>query len=578
MIKSSQRNPVIKNDTVQCDITANVQQWLICHMIKWHVFAMVILCSIGMIFHVCYVLYELFIQNMSGQSYYDPCLYCGKPSNNISHHNIVDVHLMEYDTITLFTEDNHKHLSEEEHYVRPEFKPLYFSKYVCIKYTFFAHYDIQVIKSKLVNLACQCNSLRKEEYRYRMLRILNNYHKHLKTLSETNDYRNKQLYGGGIMATWLFSEIEKYAMKPYHYSMDDVFEYGVNVHSSLLHEYIRGDLCCANVPLWLLSRADKQTLLSICQQHSINVTYRTQVNEIRSQMNQHISCDMCRNYITVFSIVDTHKSHSTVDTHKSYSTVISHSKISSMFPPSPPDNKLIANVINGYCDDITPESIKEDGCAICACLYPLSHLTNLLESKVDLEILTVHGVTRKERLKQSDPIYELTGPVIHDTLSNVCKDCISYIKDEKVPPNSLANGNWIGNVPCVLQNLSWVEKLLISRVCHNRCVVRVSSSGMHKLSANAVFFSTPMPKIYKVLPPSLPELDEVLAFVYLGPTRPTEKEFKRTPLLVHRNKVAMALEWLKLNHIDYTDLNISYDNLNAYPEHEPPVQVDYHYK
>jgi len=66
-----------------------------------------------------------------------------------------------------------------------------------------------------------------------MLYILNNYHKHLKTLSATEDYRCKQLYGGGIMATWLFSEIEKYAMKPYHYSMDDVFEYGVNVHSSL---------------------------------------------------------------------------------------------------------------------------------------------------------------------------------------------------------------------------------------------------------------------------------------------------------------------------------------------------------
>jgi len=90
--------------------------------------------------------------------------------------------------------------------------------------------------------------------------------------------------------------------------------------------------------------------------------------------------------------------------------------------------------------------------------------------------------------------------------------------------------------------------------------------------------STPMPKVYKALPPSLPELDEVLAFVYLGPTCPTEKEFKRIPLLVRRNKVAMALEWLKLNHIDYTDLNISYENLNSYPENEPPVQVDYHYK
>src|SRR5882762_3968834 len=214
MIKLSQKNPVIKNDTVQCDITANVQQRLICHIIKWHVFAMMILCSIGMICHVCYILYEPFIQNMSGQSYHDSHLYCGKPSNNVSHHNIVDVHLIEYNTTMLFTEDNHKHLSEEEHYVRRKFKPSYCSEYVCIKYTFSAHNDIQVIKSKLVSLACQCNSLRKVEYRYCMLYILNNYHKHLKTLSATEDYRCKQLYGGGIMATWLFSEIEKYAMKP----------------------------------------------------------------------------------------------------------------------------------------------------------------------------------------------------------------------------------------------------------------------------------------------------------------------------------------------------------------------------
>jgi len=54
-------------------------------------------------------------------------------------------------------------------------------------------------------------------------------------------------------------------------------------------------------------------------------------------------------YITVFSFVDTHN----------------HIQSSSMFPPSPPDNKLIADVINGYCDDITPESIKEDDC-VCA--------------------------------------------------------------------------------------------------------------------------------------------------------------------------------------------------------------------
>ncbi|KAA1478950.1 hypothetical protein DENSPDRAFT_788608, partial [Dentipellis sp. KUC8613] len=65
-----------------------------------------------------------------------------------------------------------------------------------------------------------------------------------------------------------------------------------------------------------------------------------------------------------------------------------------------------------------------------------------------------------------------------------------------------------------------------------------------------------------------------MAIIFIGTIKPTEKEFRRTPLLVRRNKVADALEWLKLNHIDYTDLDISYDNLNQYPETCPPVVVE----
>jgi hypothetical protein len=50
---------------------------------------------------------------------------------------------------------------------------------------------------------------------------------------------------------------------------------------------------------------------------------------------------------------------------------------------------------------------------------------------------------------------------------------------------------------------------------------------------------------------------------------------KHTLLLVHRCKVCNALEWLKLNHVDYYDLDISYDNLQQYPENDCPVVVAY---
>ncbi|KAI0308987.1 hypothetical protein OF83DRAFT_1180148 [Amylostereum chailletii] len=62
-----------------------------------------------------------------------------------------------------------------------------------------------------------------------------------------------------------------------------------------------------------------------------------------------------------------------------------------------------------------------------------------------------------------------------------------------------------------------------------------------------------MPKVFNVLPPRAEELDEVLAYIYIGPSKPTEIVNKRTPI----------------------DLTISYDNLNAYPEDSPPVMIDY---
>ena len=35
------------------------------------------------------------------------------------------------------------------------------------------------------------------------------------------------------------------------------------------------------------------------------------------------------------------------------------------------------------------------------------------------------------------------------------------------------------------------------------------------------------------------------------------------------------MEWLELNHEDYNDLEISYENVEQYPESGPPVIKDY---
>ncbi|KAJ7133234.1 hypothetical protein C8R44DRAFT_611372 [Mycena epipterygia] len=187
---------------------------------------------------------------------------------------------------------------------------------------------------------------------------------------------------------------------------------------------------------------------------------------------------------------------------------------------------------------------------------------------LDWELLNRPGVTRKERFSEDDPIEEL------DDCSSVCVDCEERLRKNVLPLFSLANEIWIGEVPCQLRDLSFAEKMLIAKVRHNRCVVRVAS-GRGKMSANAVMFAAPVVKVYNILPPSADDISEVLAFVFVGPARPSDEDYVRTPMLVRRSKVQDALEWLKLNHSDYAQLTVSQENLNNLPESGIPCGVDW---
>ncbi|KAF5372605.1 hypothetical protein D9758_005228 [Tetrapyrgos nigripes] len=98
-------------------------------------------------------------------------------------------------------------------------------------------------------------------------------------------------------------------------------------------------------------------------------------------------------------------------------------------------------------------------------------------------------------------------------------------------------------------------------------------TGMRKMISHVIAFDSPVMKVYDVLPPPPEDLDEVLAIMFTGPCKPTEKDYKRTPMLVRRKQVFEALTWLRLNHPAYEDVKISMDNLNKYPEDTPPVTV-----
>jgi hypothetical protein len=364
----------------------------------------------------------------------------------------------------------------------------------------------------------------------------------------------------------------------------------------------------------LISKLKVTELTHIAACHTIYVPSKSKILQIQTRMNNHM-CESCPEYVVIFEKIDVKEQAerkralnlkavlkyqkkqgerykiTNLNTVKKYkekhnqyekSTGTNLNSVKEIkplacqvsFPPPPPSLELQYTVISNACKDMDPTYITESGCAVCGQLIPICDLKKLTVSEVDMELLIRSGVTRKERSSIEEPVEDMGGPVIESTLDNICKLCYRSMVRGKVPNNALANGKWIGKIPEQLLKLSFAEKLLISRVRHNYCVVRVSS-GMHKMRANAISFANPIPKVYDILPPPLKELDDVLAFIFTGPCKPTEDDFKRTPLLVRRNKVKAALEWLKLNHCDYYDLEISIRNLNEYPEYGVPVIVDY---
>ncbi|KAI0640766.1 hypothetical protein C8Q79DRAFT_888622, partial [Trametes meyenii] len=94
-------------------------------------------------------------------------------------------------------------------------------------------------------------------------------------------------------------------------------------------------------------------------------------------------------------------------------------------------------------------------------------------------------------------------------------------------------------------------------------------------AANVVVFGQPVDRIYDVLPPPHADIEACLAILFVGSAQPTDEDLRRTPFIVRRDKVVAALDWLKLNHPLYADVQISTDNLAEYPEDTPPVGVVY---
>lgn len=182
------------------------------------------------------------------------------------------------------------------------------------------------------------------------------------------------------------------------------------------------------------------------------------------------------------------------------------------FPPPPNGKNLLGKIIRDFCADTQPDRFEEAGCSVCLQLTVITKMKCRKDVPVDWNILKRENVAVKER-QFGQSVIGISEPIIQKNLEYVCLDCIEQLKIGKMPLKAAANNLWIGDVPKELQNMTFAEQMLISRIRHNRCVVRVAS-GRGKMVANCIMFANPTAKIYKALPPSRKDLSEVIAFVF----------------------------------------------------------------
>jgi hypothetical protein len=226
---------------------------------------------------------------------------------------------------------------------------------------------------------------------------------------------------------------------------------------------------------------------------------------LKSCVAEH-SCLECPKYVTMFSIEKGAATKGIEHMVRYRAKIKLESEQSQMkpevdahSPPEPTSREFELNVIRNACKRMNLKDFEEVGCAVCGELKPCSDSSRLKSVKNLLGILEAPGVTRVERKTDKCPIKEYQGPVLDYSCSNGCNGCRGDLRKGKVSKLALSNNLWLGTVPNVLKNLTFVEKMLVVKVRHACAFVKVAS-GMRKMKANIVAFESPIQKIYNVLP------------------------------------------------------------------------------
>lgn len=167
-----------------------------------------------------------------------------------------------------------------------------------------------------------------------------------------------------------------------------------------------------------------------------------------------------------------------------------------------------------------------------------------------------------------------------------CSECLASLAARRLPPLSLSNGMWIGDVPEELSQLSIPEQLLIA-LHFPRCFVfklhprnRGSNdpdSLQRGMTGNVSTYAMNTNEIAQMLegnkmPRPTSVLASLIAVTFIGQGTLPKRWIKST-FRVRRLTVYRALCWLKKNHSSYGNIELDPHRISLLPEDDVPIEI-----
>jgi hypothetical protein len=157
-----------------------------------------------------------------------------------------------------------------------------------------------------------------------------------------------------------------------------------------------------------------------------------------------------------------------------------------------------------------------------------------------------------------------------------CSECYKHLIKGKTPPLALANHMFIGNIPPELQQLTMVEESVIARCRAKTWVVQLQEKNdainlpniQRGFKGHTIIYPQQAESLAKILPPSVPDACTPICVIFIGSQKPSKEwlKTKAKPLVVRREKIRKALEWLKEHNPAYQNIQIDHRIIDEYPD------------